>query len=102
MQITDWLQLAFFLLIVVLLTKPLGCYMVKVLSPKERTFLDWLLKPVERVMYRACGIDPLVEQNWKNYLACLLGFSFISCLVTGVLLALQYYLPLNPQKFAAP
>jgi potassium-transporting ATPase potassium-binding subunit len=102
MQMTDWLQLGVFLLIIILLTKPLGIYLAKVLSPEEKTVLDPVLKPVERFIYRACRIDPLAEQNWKVYLACIMGFSLISLVFTGVILALQHYLPLNPQKFAAP
>ena len=102
MQMIDWIQLAVFLFVVVLLTKPLGHYLAKVLSPNERTFLDFALKPVERLLYRACGIDPFEEQDWKQYLACLMGFSFLSLLLTGILLAIQGYLPLNPQGFAAP
>jgi len=102
MQLLDLVQLAIFLLILILLTKPLGIYISRVLDPKERTFLDPLLKPVERLIYRCSRIDPLQEQHWKHYLTCLMGFSLVSLVVTALILAAQYYLPLNPQKFAAP
>jgi len=102
MLIGDFLQLGVFLLLIILLTKPLGIYLGKVLAPNERTFLDPVFKPVERLIYRACRIDPLVEQNWKDYLACVMGFSLVALLFTAVILATQYYLPLNPQKFAGP
>ena len=102
MQITDWLTFAVFLCFLALLTKPLGRYLCQVLSPKERTFLDPLFKPIERWIYRLCGIDPFREQDWKEYLSCILGFSVISAVGTFLLLAAQYYLPFNPQKFAAP
>ncbi len=98
----DWLQLGIFLAVVILLTKPLGIFIGQVLDPKEKTFLDPILKPVENRFYRWCGIDPFVEQNWKDYLISLLGFSFISVVFVIILLSFQYYLPLNPQKFAAP
>lgn len=102
MQIGDWLQLGVFLLLIILLTKPLGLFLEKVLDPKGRTFLDPVFKPIERFIYHACRIHPLVEQNWKDYLSCIMGFSLISLVFTMVILAVQHYLPLNPQKFAAP
>lgn len=98
----EFLQIPLFLLIIVLLTRPLGLYLFKVLAPKEKTFLDPLLKPVEKCIYRLCHIDPFVEQNWKEYLVCLMGFSVISFLFTYALLGLQYYIPLNPQGLTAP
>lgn len=102
MQIHELLQLAIFLLVICLLTKPLGIYLSQVLSPKERTFLDQGLKPIERWIYRILRIDPMEEHTWQQYLACVMGFSFMSLIFTGAILALQNYLPLNPQKFAAP
>jgi K+-transporting ATPase ATPase A chain len=102
MSLIDWIQLGAFLLVIVLLTKPLGIYLYKVLNPSEKTFLDPVLKPFEKLIYRACRVNPLLEQNWKSYLACIMGFSLISLIFTGAILALQYYLPLNPQKFSAP
>ncbi len=98
----DWLQLAIFLGIILLLVKPVGMYIVKVLDPKETTFLDLVLKPVENGIYRWSGINPNHEQNWKDYLICMMGFSLVSLLFVMGILAFQYYLPLNPQHFAAP
>lgn len=102
MVLIDWIQLAVFLLLIIFLTKPLGNYLYKVLTPGEKTFLDPVFKPAERFIYRICRVNPLAEQNWKSYLACIMGFSLISLVFTGAILALQYYLPLNPQKFTAP
>ncbi len=102
MQTADWIQLIIFLGIIILLTKPVGIYLYKILTPNESTFLDPVLKPVEKLIYRACRINPLLEQNWKDYLACIMGFSLISLLFTFALLAAQHYLPFNPQHFAAP
>jgi K+-transporting ATPase ATPase A chain len=96
------IEVGLFVLAIILLTKPCGIYLSKVLDPKESTFLDPVLKPIERGFYRIAGIDPLAEQDWKKYLLSLLNFSFISCLATALLLACQYYLPFNPQGFAAP
>jgi len=69
MQFVDYLQLGLFLLIIILFTKPLGLYLSKVLNPNERTFFDPAFKPLERWIYKACRIDPLIEQSWKSYLA---------------------------------
>lgn len=102
MQFSDWLQLALLLTIVILLMKPLGLYLCKVLDPSEVTFLDPVLKPVENFIYRFSGIHPHVEQNWRHYLGSILAFSLVSVIFTYILIAIQYYLPLNPQKFSAP
>jgi K+-transporting ATPase ATPase A chain len=101
MEFREWLQLALFLSIILGLAKPLGSHFVKVLDPGERPFLHSIFGPIERFIYRASGIDPLAEQDWKNYLACILGFSLISFIFTAALLSAQYYLPLNPQKFVS-
>ncbi len=98
----DWLELLLLLSLSALLAKPLGNYLCSVMDPKEKTVLDRLVKPLEMRLYRLIGIDPFAEQNWKRYLGSLLWFSLASCLLTSLLLALQSYLPLNPQKFSAP
>ncbi len=102
MQMLEWIQLIFLILAVILLTIPLGIHIEKVMSPKESTFLDPVVKPVERLIYRLAGVDPFAEQNWKQYLGSIMGFSLMAFIFTGIIMALQYYLPLNPQKFAAP
>lgn len=98
----DWLQLAVFLAVLILLTKPLGIFLGQVLDPSGKTYLDPLLKPVECRIYKWGKIVPFAEQDWKEYLYCLLCFSFISLVFVMIFLAFQYYLPLNPQKFGAP
>jgi K+-transporting ATPase ATPase A chain len=98
----DWIQLLLFLFIMILLTKPIGLYLCLVLDFKAITFLDPIIKPLETSLYRWSGIKPEDEQNWKQYLISILGFSTISFLFVAILLAFQYYLPLNPQKFPAP
>ncbi len=98
----NFLEVALLLFVLLCLAKPLGTYLVKVLNPKEKTFLDPVLKPLEKLIYRMCHVDPLVEQDWKGYLVSLLGFSLMSLMLTGILLGAQSYLPLNPEKFASP
>ncbi|HSX11518.1 MAG TPA: potassium-transporting ATPase subunit KdpA [Chlamydiales bacterium] len=98
----DWIQLAIFLVILLLLAKPVGIYIGQVLEPGAKTALDRLLKPMERGIYRWSGIEEEREQDWKEYLISVLGFSFVSFLFVALILAFQYYLPLNPQKWGAP
>ena len=99
MQAIGWIQLALFLLLLFLITKPLGLYLYKVLTPSEKTWLDPLLGPVERLIYRLAGIVPGKEQSWLPYTASILVFSLATCLLTYGALRLQYFLPLNPQRF---
>ena len=95
-----FLQLAIYFLVLLAITKPLGVYMVKIFSG-ERTFMHVLLRPLERVIYRVCRVNENEEQHWTSYTAAMLMFSVVSLLVLYALQRLQYYLPVNPQKFAA-
>ena len=93
-----WIQLAFFLGLLLLVTRPMGVYLYRVLDPEGKTFLDPVLKPVERLLYRLMRVDPKVEQDWKRYAVSLLVFSLVGVLFTYALLRLQHLLPLNPQR----
>ncbi|MCX5826713.1 MAG: potassium-transporting ATPase subunit KdpA [Deltaproteobacteria bacterium] len=99
MDIYGWIQLALFIGLLALLTKPVGLYLVRVLDPTGKTFLDVILKPLERFIYRALGLDPEKEQGWKGYTVSLLLFSLMGLLFTFAILRLQHLLPLNPQGF---
>jgi K+-transporting ATPase ATPase A chain len=101
MRSIDWLQLALFVAALALITKPMGLYLVQVLDAKGRTWLDPILKPLERVTYRLMGTQPEQEQDWKQYTIAMLLFSLVSCLFTYVILRVQHLLPLNPQGFGA-
>jgi len=96
MTVGGWLQIAFYSVVLLLITKPLGMYVLKVYDGS----LTWL-RPVERVLYRAAGVDPAEDQHWTRYTASMLIFSAVSMLLTYVVLRLQHLLPLNPQDFAA-
>jgi K+-transporting ATPase ATPase A chain len=100
-----WIQLALYLGVLLLITKPLGLYLIEVLDARGRTWLDPLWKPVERITYRLCGVDPEKEQHWRHYTISMLFFSLFTMLVTYVILRLQAFLPLqhllNPQGFPA-
>lgn len=93
------LQIALYLIILVLLAVPLGSYMARVFE-RERTFLDPILGPVERLIYRILGVRPNEEMSWKRYTVSLLLFSLVGMLFLYLLQRVQSYLPFNPQKFA--
>ncbi len=95
-----WIQLALFMGVLVLITKPLGLYLMQVLDAHGRTWLDPFWKPVERLTYRLAGVDPEKEQHWKQYTVSMLIFSLVTMLVTYAMLRLQGFLPLNPQGMA--
>jgi len=95
-----WFQFALFLGALLLLTKPLGLYIVQVLDPRGKTWLDPVVRPLERLTYRLCGIDPAKEQGWLGYTFALLAFSVVGLLFTYFILRYQDRLPLNPQGFA--
>jgi len=96
MTVNGWLQIAFYSIVLLLITKPLGIYVLKVYDGS----LTWL-GPVERLLYRAAGVDPAEDQHWTRYTASMLIFSAASMLLTYAALRLQHLLPLNPQGLAA-
>ena len=95
MTANGWLQIVFYSLCVLLVAKPLGLYLVRVYDGSMR----WLA-PVERAIYRVCGVDAAEDQHWTRYAAGVLLFSAVSMLLTYVALRLQRVLPLNPQHLA--
>ncbi len=96
-----WLELALYIGALVLITKPLGLYLNRVLDVNGRTWLDPVLRPLEKLTYRVLRVDATKEHGWKQYAFAMLIFSLASCLFTYAILRLQQYLPLNPQKFGA-
>jgi K+-transporting ATPase ATPase A chain len=95
---SGWVQLVLFTSVLLLLTKPMGVYLMRVLDRQGKTFLDPVLGPVERSVYRLSGVSPEKEQNWKQYALSLGVFSLVGMLLTYAILRLQQFLPLNPQK----
>jgi potassium-transporting ATPase potassium-binding subunit len=100
MQLNGWIQFALYFAALVLITKPMGLYLLQVLDANGRTWLDPLLRPLERMTYRLMGIRANEEQDWKQYTLAMLLFSLVGCLLTYAILRLQYFLPLNPQGFS--
>ena len=99
MDLYGWIQLTLYMLVLLALTKPLGLYLVQVMDGSGKTFLDPVLRPLERLLYRFLGLDPKKEQDWKSYTFSLLLFSLVGLLFTYFILRLQHLLPLNPQGF---
>lgn len=100
MPFLAFLKIAACFLLVLALTKPLGLYMRRVFSG-ERTFLDPVLGPVERLVCRLGGVDARKEQDWKAYAASLLVFSVLGVLGVYAVERLQGLLPLNPDRLPA-
>src|SRR6266446_5824506 len=101
MTSSGWLQLALYIAALAAITKPMGLYLVQVLDANGRTWVDPLIKPLERLTYRLMGVDCDKEHDWKQYTLAMLLFSLVSCLFTYAILRLQHLLPLNPQGFGA-
>jgi potassium-transporting ATPase potassium-binding subunit len=95
---TGLLQIFVFFLVILALTKPVGAYMARVFQG-ERTWLDPVLHPFERFIYRLCGIDQGAEQHWTHYAGSLLAFSVTGILLTYLIQRIQGLLPFNPQSF---
>lgn len=100
MTINGWLQIAVFLALVLAATKPLGVYMAKVFN-REKTFLDPLLRPIERLIYRTTVVDDSREMRWTEYANAMLLFSVVSMLLLYLIQRMQGMLPLNPQHLGA-
>jgi len=99
MTINGWLQILLFFALVLLVTKPLGVFMTQVFTG-ERNLLSPVLRPIERLIYRICGVDAAREMNWKEYALSIVLFSVVSGLVLYLLQRLQGVLPLNPQELS--
>ena len=100
MTVYGLLQIAIYLIVLLLLVKPLGGYMARVYQG-ERTSLDRVLRPIEHLVYRLAGIDPQQEMNWETYALSMLLFNMLGILLLYGLLRLQGFLPLNPQRLGA-
>ena len=101
MTTNGWLQIFVFFALILAITKPLGAFMAKVFSG-ERTLLDPVARPIERLLYRLTGVDEKYEMRWTEYAVAMLLFSGASMLLLYLLERSQQILPwLNPQKFAS-
>src|SRR5665213_2897467 len=97
MTANGWFQILLLLAAVLAVAKPLGVFMARVFA-HEKTFLDPVLRPVERLVYRLTGIDETHEMRWTEYTIAMLLFSGASMALLYVLERVQFWLPFNPQK----
>ena len=101
MNMNGWLQIGVFFALVLVAAKPIGLYMAAVYEGK-RTWLDPVLRPIERLLYRLTAIDPAIEMRWTQYAGAMLVFSVATLLLTYAVERLQHAIPLwNPQHLAA-
>ena len=100
MTLNGWLQIGLFLLAVLAVTAPLGRYMTRVFR-RERTWLDPVLRPVERLIYRSTGVDETHDMRWTEYAVGGPLFGVVSMLVLYLMQRVQQWLPWNPQGFGA-
>ena len=96
MTLNGWLQILFFFVVILAVTKPLGVFMANVFERKQ-TFLDPLLRPIERLIYKLTRVNESREMRWTEYAAAMLLLSVVSMLALYLIQRLQSYLPFNPQ-----
>src|SRR5947207_411217 len=99
MTVKGWLQIGVYLLAILAVTPLLGRFMTRVFN-RERTWLDPVLAPLERLIYRSTGVDDAREMRWTEYAVAMLLFSVVSLMVLYLIQRLQHALPWNPQGFA--
>src|ERR1035438_8537326 len=100
MTSNGWFQIIVFLALILAVTKPLGVFMARAFSG-ERTFLDPVMRPIERLLYRITGVDEKREMRWTEYAFTMLLFSGASMLLLYLIERVQQVLPWNPRQFAA-
>ena len=100
MTVNGWIQILVFLVLIFAVTKPLGIFMARVFN-RERTFLDPVARPLERLLYRVTGVDENHEMRWTEYAVAMLMFSGVSMLLLYLIQRLQQFLGWNPQRFGA-
>ncbi len=100
MTANGWLQIVVFLALVLAATKPMGVFMARVFN-HERTFVDPVLRPLEKLLYRLTRVDENHEMRWTEYAVSMLLFSAVSMLLLYLIQRVQGFLPLNPQNMGA-
>ena len=95
-----WLQIALYVVVLIALAKPLGGFMARVFEGRP-CGLDRVLGPLERGIYRVCGVDAARETGWKEYAGAMLAFNLLSLLVVHAIQRLQGVLPFNPEHLGA-
>ncbi len=99
MTANGWFQIGLYLLVILAITKPMGVFMARVFSG-EKTFLDPMMRPIERLLYRVTGVDEKEEMRWTEYAIAMLLFSCVSMILLYLIQRVQVWLPWNPQHMA--
>jgi K+-transporting ATPase ATPase A chain len=99
MSANGWLQFAIYSVVLLATVRPVGAYMARVFEG-ERTWLDPILRPIERLIYKLSGVNAAEEMNWREYAFAMLGFAAVTLVVTYAIERLQVHLPYNPQGLA--
>ncbi len=99
MSANGWLQFAAFSIVLLLTVRPVGIYLARVLEG-QKTWLDPILRPIERLIYKLCGVQADHEMNWRQYAFAMLGFSAVTMVLTYIIERAQAVLPWNPQHLA--
>jgi K+-transporting ATPase ATPase A chain len=100
MTANGWFQIIVFLLLIFAVTKPMGVFMARVFN-RERSFLDPIFRPIERLIYKLCYVDENHDMPWTEYAFAMLLFSAVSMLLLYGMMRVQALLPFNPQKLVA-
>ena len=100
MTVNGWLQILVYLAAILAVTPLIGRFMTRVFN-RERTWLDPVLRPIERLIYRTTGVDETHEMRWTEYAVAMLLFSGVSMVVLYLMQRVQPWLPWNPQNFGA-
>ncbi len=98
MTANGWFQIGLYLFVIFLVTKPIGVFMTRVFN-REKTFLDPIFRPIERLVYRLTGVNEKHEMRWTEYAVAMLLFSGVSMTLLYLIERTQKWLPFNPQKF---
>src|SRR6476646_6387070 len=99
MTANGWVQIGLYVLVLFVITKPVGIFLARVFE-RKKTFLDPVLRPAERLVYRLCGVDENKEMRWTEYGTTMLVFSCVSLILLYLIERLQQWLPWNPQNLA--
>jgi potassium-transporting ATPase potassium-binding subunit len=101
MTVNGWFQIGLFFVVLLAVTKPLGVFMTRVFEG-EKTFLDPVLRPIERMIYRVCGVDRMREMDWREYAIAMLLYSAVSMALLYLIERVQglSWMPWNPQHMA--
>ena len=99
MTSNGWFQILFFLAVILAITKPVGAFMARVFN-REKTLIDFVLRPIEKLVYRVCGVHEDREMHWLEYGTAMLLFSAVSMFLLYLIERMQHVLGFNPQKLA--